>query len=258
VKLFQPIAVGIIFLAFPYLAQGVLVLSSLTPLAQKATEEQLAAAATETRANLMAATEKYRESLEQLLVLQMAQEERLAAGLQRQRSLFGQGIVSKRELEESERKLAEAQRQVAETRQQIDQANQLMAEVAAAEEAAKQAVAPPGAFYSSLILIRYTGPARWSLAEAAKIESFFAARFGRPLPVSAYGQTPTHSRLGFDHREGLDIALHPESIEGQALVEYLRKQGIPFTAFRAAWPGSATGAHIHIGRPSHRLAGAVP
>ncbi len=255
-KLSQPLAVVVIFLALPHLAQGVP--PSVTPPEQKANEEQLAAAATETRANLMAATEKYRESLERLLALQVMREERLAARLQRQRSLFGQGILSKRELEESERELTEAQRQVAETRQQIEQANQLMAEVAAAEEAAKQTLLPPEAFSSSLILIRYIGSARWSLADAAKIESFFAARFGRPLPVSAYGQTPTHSRLGFNHHEGLDVAVHPDSIEGQALIEYLHKQGIPFTAFRAAWPGSATGAHIHIGRPSHRLAGAVP
>jgi hypothetical protein len=35
---------------------------------------------------------------------------------------------------------------------------------------------------------------------------------------------------------------------------YLRANGIPFTAFHFAVPGKATGPHIHIGLPSHRIA----
>jgi hypothetical protein len=35
---------------------------------------------------------------------------------------------------------------------------------------------------------------------------------------------------------------------------YLRANGIPFTAFHFAVPGQATGPHIHIGLPSHRIA----
>jgi hypothetical protein len=51
----------------------------------------------------------------------------------------------------------------------------------------------------------------------------------------------------------MDVAVQPDSPEGEALMAYLRSQGIPFIAFRHAVPGSATGAHIHIGRPSHRI-----
>jgi hypothetical protein len=51
----------------------------------------------------------------------------------------------------------------------------------------------------------------------------------------------------------MDVGVHPDSSEGQALVNYLRKSGIPFLAFRTAVPGSATGPHIHIGPPSGRL-----
>jgi hypothetical protein len=36
------------------------------------------------------------------------------------------------------------------------------------------------------------------------------------------------------------------------LIGYLRQSGIPFIAFRNAVPGAATGAHIHIGKPSLR------
>jgi hypothetical protein len=51
----------------------------------------------------------------------------------------------------------------------------------------------------------------------------------------------------------MDVAVHPDSAEGAALMSYLRSQGIPFIAFRQAVAGSATGAHIHIGYPSHRI-----
>ena len=84
------------------------------------------------------------------------------------------------------------------------------------------------------------------------IKSFFVSKFGRTLPVSAFGQTRLHTRLGFDHRRSVDVALSPDSAEGRALLKKLRGLGVPFIAFRKAIPGIATGAHIHIGRPSPR------
>jgi hypothetical protein len=51
----------------------------------------------------------------------------------------------------------------------------------------------------------------------------------------------------------MDVALHPDSKEGQSLLNHLRQVGIPFIAFRNAVPGASTGAHIHIGKPSPRL-----
>jgi hypothetical protein len=93
---------------------------------------------------------------------------------------------------------------------------------------------------------------RWSLADAKKVENFFLTRFGRPLPTSAFGQSAIHDRWGLDHRQGMDIGLHPDSEEGAALVDFLRAEKIPFLTFRHAIPGVATGPHIHIGWPSHR------
>jgi hypothetical protein len=72
--------------------------------------------------------------------------------------------------------------------------------------------------------------------------------------VSAFGQTPVHDRLGFDHRNALDVALHPDTAEGQALMTWLRGQGVSFLAFRHAVAEEATGAHVHVGEPSPRLA----
>jgi len=92
----------------------------------------------------------------------------------------------------------------------------------------------------------------WSLADAKKVENFFFTKFGRPLPTSAFGQSEIHDRWGLDHRQGMDVGLHPDSEEGIALVNFLRTEKIPFLVFRHAIPGVATGPHIHIGRPSHR------
>jgi hypothetical protein len=92
----------------------------------------------------------------------------------------------------------------------------------------------------------------WSLADAKKVENFFFTKFGRPLPTSAFGQSEIHDRWGLDHRQGMDVGLHPDSEEGIALVNFLRIEKIPFLVFRHALPGVATGPHIHIGLPSHR------
>jgi len=92
----------------------------------------------------------------------------------------------------------------------------------------------------------------WSLADAKRVENFFFTKFGRPLPTSAFGQSEIHDRWGLDHRQGMDIGLHPDSEEGLALVNFLRTEKIPYLVFRHAIPGVATGPHIHIGRPSHR------
>jgi hypothetical protein len=86
-----------------------------------------------------------------------------------------------------------------------------------------------------------------------EVTRFFEQRFHRSLPISAAGQSETHDRLGYDHRGAVDVAVHPDSPEGQALIEYLRELGVPFLAYRGAVPGAATGAHIHIGPPSYRI-----
>jgi hypothetical protein len=57
-----------------------------------------------------------------------------------------------------------------------------------------------------------------------------------------------------DHRNALDVAVHPDSSEGQALMTWLRTHGLSYLAFRAAVSGESTGAHVHIGEPSPRRA----
>lgn len=103
-------------------------------------------------------------------------------------------------------------------------------------------------------LVRFAGLSEWSLVTGtSRLEAFFRQHFGRALPISAFGQTALHNRMGFDHRNALDVALHPDSPEGRALMAYLRTNGIPFIAAWGTVPGQTSGAHIHVGQPSPRL-----
>ena len=96
---------------------------------------------------------------------------------------------------------------------------------------------------------------RWSIKEATKIKEFFVEKFNKPLPLSAFGQSDLHTRWGLDHRNGMDVNLHPDSVEGRALIAFLRAESIPFLVFRGPIPGVATGPHIHIGNRSPRSYG---
>jgi hypothetical protein len=110
-----------------------------------------------------------------------------------------------------------------------------------------------GAYSETSTLLRFNGGTLFKIGDASRVEKFFMETFGRSLPISALGQTSTHDRLRFDHRDAMDVALHPDSREGQSLLNFLRQAGIPFVAFRGSVPGTSTGAHIHIGKPSPRL-----
>jgi hypothetical protein len=196
------------------------------------------------RADVVRTAEEYKASLERLIPLQQAFIKRAAEMTEKREMLFAQGLISKVELEQSQAEQAEAKTKLEETLKKVAGSANLIAEARLAEELAKAKPPDPG------VVIRYTGPEIWSLSKLVRIESFFAARFGDTLPVSAVGQTALHDRLGFMHGDAIDIALHPDTPQGQELMNYLRSAGISFIAFRTAVPGSATGAHIHIGKPS--------
>jgi hypothetical protein len=101
---------------------------------------------------------------------------------------------------------------------------------------------------------RFDGNGVFNEAVFRKTDAAFQLHFGKPLPVSAMGETAVHQALGFDHRGRVDVALNPDQPEGVWLREYLTENHIPFFAFRHAVPGKATGAHIHLGPGSTRLA----
>jgi hypothetical protein len=97
------------------------------------------------------------------------------------------------------------------------------------------------------------GSGRWKISDSTRVEDFFMSRFKRPLPLTAFGQSELHNRWGLDHRNSMDVGLHPDSVEGKALIKFLVSEQIPFLAFRTSVPGVATGPHIHVGNGSHRL-----
>ncbi|HEX5081662.1 MAG TPA: hypothetical protein VFY40_06435 [Blastocatellia bacterium] len=221
--------------------------------AKKEDPKNLAEVAKESRANLLSASSAYRASLEKLLELQRQDESRALELVAKRKELLAMGVIAKREYDDGERALLEVQGKVAETIGRLAEVDHMVAEVSAAEELAKASAAGGRLHSRSGLVIRYVGASRWMLSDLAKVDAFFRLKFAKPLPVSAAGQTATHNQLGFDHREAVDVAVHPDSAEGQALIGYLASQGVSFIAIRGAIPGSATGAHIHIGQPSKRI-----
>jgi len=205
------------------------------------------------RADLVVAAKNYKDSLQKLLVFHEANVKTTTETLEKRKALLSQNIISKKEVEESEQALASAQAKVNSTKKEIGESDNLIAEASGERQLEKLGPSRVGTYQATAALIRYNGPTHWALSDASKVEEYFTSRFKHALPISAFGQTAVHDHLGFDHRNAMDVALSPDSGEGKALMDYLRSQGIPFIAFHYAVPGSATGAHIHIGLPSKRL-----
>jgi hypothetical protein len=209
-------------------------------------------------ADLISATNEYKASVETLITIYEAAAKSATERLEKRKELLAQGLVSKRDIEAGEQEVKQAQANLDEARKQIVEADQLIAEAKAEEIERLKPTTPSiarksGGYTTNTAILRYGGAGGWTLARASNVQSFFQSQFGRQLPVSAYGQTATHNRMRFNHSNSMDVAVHPDSAEGRALIAYLRSAGIPFLAFRSAVPGAATGAHIHIGYPSHRI-----
>ncbi len=208
--------------------------------------------------NLIAAAELTKASNEALIKVQEAAIAADVVKLEELRKLVADGLVARVELENAEALLAGLRANLETFKKNIADSEQLIAELRKAEEMAKAkplfsaAGSSPTRSFLKPTILRYGGQGGWSLNGLTAVQSFFLSNFGRVLPVSALGQSATHNRLGYDHRNAVDVALHPDSVHGKALIAYLQSQGIPYLAFRAAVPGVATGPHIHIGSPSHR------
>lgn len=204
--------------------------------------------------DVIAATQNYRNALERMLAIyerDLARRKELADLRQ---ELFEREVLSKREYEEGLQAQAAAQKNVDETRQAMVEADRILLDARMAETLTRLTPLARGGYEERAGLARFNGTAAWALAQdTPRLQQFFLSRFGRQLPISAFGQTSLHDRMGLDHRNALDVAVHPDSPEGRALMEYLRAAGIPFIAAWGAIPGSASGAHIHVGQPSPRI-----
>jgi len=208
------------------------------------------------REDYVNATKEYKASLEKLLPLYEKPLLAAAEHFAKSKELFAQGLISKRDLDLSERAVADAKAKIDEVHRQMGAADTQMAEALVEVETEKQigkgGRLPKGGMIRSTSFIRYNGGGPWSLSQVGMVDSFFRQKFDRPLPIAVLGQGAIHNRWRLDHHNAMDLSLNPEGVEGQAMMEFLRSRGIPFSAFRQAIPGTATGPHIHVGLPSHR------
>ena len=204
------------------------------------------------RAEVIEKMKESRASLVKLLAIHEENALKLAMEYERRRMLLDQELISKSELREAELTLEKTLSEMEQVKRWILEDEIAITEATMRDELLRLPALAVGGYSESGTLVRFNGGGLWSLAQAPKIEKFFQQMFGHALPITAFGQTATHDRLRFDHRNAIDVALHPDSSEGRSLLSYLRQAGIPFIAFRGVVAGAATGAHIHIGQPSAR------
>ena len=179
---------------------------------------------------------------------QETEVEKLTKNTDLLRQLYSEGLIARIELEKAEQDLTAAKTRVEETKKAEE-----LSKVQAQELAKAQQLAKIKTFVKPTSMITRSTAGNWSIASLSTVQQFFSNTFRKPLPTSAVGQSATHNRMGWDHRNSVDVGLHPDSAEGRALIAYLQNAGIPYLAFRGTIPGVATGPHIHIGSPSHRL-----
>ena len=205
------------------------------------------------RTEVLQKTKETRAGAEKLLALHEADLKRITEEYERRRELYYQGLISRNDVVQAEHAVAQMMSRLQDDKRFLGETDTALTEFTMRDELLRLPGLALGGYSETSSLLRFNGAAGFTLAEVAKIEKFFSRNFGRGLPISALGQTATHDRMRFDHRNSVDLALNPESTEGQSVLRYLRQAGIPFIAFRGAVAGAATGAHIHIGKPSPRL-----
>lgn len=208
------------------------------------------------REEFIRATNDYKASLEKLRASYEKSLARMEGELTKSRELSAAGLISKKAVETGAIAVAQEKDKVAEVNRRMSSADSQIGDTLLEAEAetklAKSKPLPKGGMIRTASFVRYNGSAVWALSDAWKVQRFFLDAFKKPLAIAVFGQGSIHDRWRLDHHNAMDVSLHPDGPEGQALLGYLRANGIPFLAFREAIPGTATGPHIHVGRPSHR------
>lgn len=207
----------------------------------------------ELTADVLRTTQQYRATLERAVPAHEAHIREAHEALHERRRLHAAGALAEAYVAAAERELAATERDLADTLTAIEEADQIIFEASLQQRLARLAPLPRGVYEDAATLVRFAGAAPWSLKDVPSLEQRYAEAFGRRLPISSFGQTKIHDRLGLDHRAAIDVAVHPDSAEGHWLMQYLRQSGIPFIGVRGEVPGSSTGAHVHVGNPSARL-----
>lgn len=244
----------------PLFALIVLILVAIDVSAQRKRKKPPVPAAQDELAKLreefVNATKEYKSSLEKLVAIYEGNVTKAEEKLELSRKLLAEGLIAKIQVEENERAVAAAKDKVSDTRRQMTNADSQIASVIveadADEKIAKDLRLAKQRLVRTASFTRFTGAPGWNLGEAYKIQRFFSDTLNKQLPIAVFGQGAIHDRWRLDHRNAMDVSVHPDTAEGRALLDFLQRNGIPYLAFRSAIPGTATGPHIHIGRPSHR------
>src|SRR6266850_2048768 len=224
-----------------------------TPVAAQRSAPAARKSLAELTADVLRTTREYRATLERAVPAHEAHIREAQEALYERRRLHAAGALTEAYVEAAERELAVAERDLVDTLTAMEEADQIIFEASLQQRLARLAPLPRGVYEDAATLVRFAGAAPWSLKDVPSLEQRFTEAFGRSLPISSFGQTKVHDRLGLDHRAAIDVAVHPDSAEGRWLMQYLRQSGIPFIGVRGEVPGSSTGAHVHVGNPSPRL-----
>ena len=163
------------------------------------------------------------------------------------------GLRPKHSLEPFEDNLTRAQHTLELAKSRASLVQELVAIVAAEQEAAEHPIEPAAAKGPKPVFEKFEGKMAFGSHELKKVMLAFEKRFSAPMPISARGETAVHKAMGFDHRGRVDVGLQPDGEQGLWLRHYLEEAKIPYFAFRKWVPGQATAPHIHIGPPSSRL-----
>jgi hypothetical protein len=192
------------------------------------------------------------DQADQLVAAANRRFERRKQAFDQAKILVDVGAMPARKLDELMQEMDFARKQCDLASMRADLARQAAAMAEAEMDAEARMAEHPAE--ATQIAERYDGDGIFTPQIFQRIEAAYEKRFGKPLPVSANGETAVHRALGFDHRGRVDVALRPDQPEGIWLREYLKQRRIPYFAFMQAVPGKATGAHIHMGPMSTRLA----
>jgi len=195
------------------------------------------------------------EEADQMVVVAQRMVVRRQRSLLEMQELVSAGILARSEAETSTADFDRARRELdwAKSRatlvEQIAENARIQKGIASLEI---QAESHPD--WAGKVYTHYEGSGVFTPADLQRLELDYTVKFATKLPISAEGETALHRSLGFDHRGRVDVAVMPDQPEGEWLMHYLEAKKIPYYAFRTAVPGKATGAHIHVGPGSTKLA----
>ncbi|MGH9969090.1 MAG: hypothetical protein ACREBG_14985 [Pyrinomonadaceae bacterium] len=140
-------------------------------------------------------TKEYKGHLERLLAIYERNVGTAEGRLVQSQELYKQGLISKKQLTESETLVATAKERVSEAQRQMANADTQIANTLVEVQAELQLSKTPlrkGTLLNTTSYIRYTGAGVWSLSDAWKVQRFFIDAFKKQLHIGVFLQCAFH------------------------------------------------------------------